>query len=314
MNPAAVIPCLAAFPACQRTLEFDRFLPGHVNRARRVRLTASGKCINAARVLRRLGGNSLVLTFIGGETGDFIRAELTREGLPAELVEVSEPTRYCQTLLDGAQHTATELVEESLIPPARAWDELAARFAQRLQGAPVALLSGTLPPGAPQDFWARLIRLATAAGVPVILDSHGEALWEALGAHPLLVKPNRGELARTAGLSCGSPAEIRASAVRLLERGAGMALISDGPEAAWLVTAESSWRLQPPRVTPVNPIGCGDALAAGLARALAGGMSPVDAARHGLACATASCLHPDPGELDAARVPELLERVGLEPA
>lgn len=313
MNPAAVIPCLAAFPACQRTLEFDRFLPGHVNRARRVCLTASGKSINAARALRRLGGNSLVLAFVGGETGNFIRTEVRREGLAADWVEVNEATRYCQTLLDGTLHTATELVEESLIPPARAWDELAARFTQRVQGAPVAVLSGTLPPGAPQDFWNRLIRLATAAGVPVILDSHGEALWSALDAHPLLVKPNLHELARTGGLPCGSPAEIRASARRLVERGAGMALISDGAEAAWLVTAERSWRLQPPRITPVNPIGSGDALAAGLAWALVGGKSPAEAARYGLACATAACMHPHPGELEAARIPELLDQVVLEP-
>src|SRR5690606_28083215 len=47
--------CLSTSPTMQRTLVFDRVIPGDTNRADEVHDYASGKAVNAARVLHTLG-------------------------------------------------------------------------------------------------------------------------------------------------------------------------------------------------------------------------------------------------------------------
>ena len=61
-------------------------------------------------------------------------------------------------------------------------------------------LSGSLPPGVPADFYARLTSIANEADVPVFLDSSGDALKQGVeGGKPYLIKPNMKEFAELAG-------------------------------------------------------------------------------------------------------------------
>jgi tagatose 6-phosphate kinase len=76
------------------------------------------------------------------------------------------------------------------------------------------------------------------------------------------------------------------------------AAVASGEQVTW-VTA--------PRIEQVrNPIGAGDVLTAALAAALEAGLDVVEAARRGVAAAAASVEAPRAGDLDAARMAELL--------
>jgi sugar/nucleoside kinase (ribokinase family) len=77
---------------------------------------------------------------------------------------------------------------------------------------------------------------------------------------------------------------------------AGAAVCADGA-VTWLAA---------PRVSVVNPIGAGDVLTAALAAGLEAGEDVVSAARRGVAAAAASVEVGRAGELDAARMRELL--------
>ena len=95
----------------QRTLFFDEFHPGEVNRAKRVLETASGKGVNVARVATILGEKARVLTVAGGRRGELFVKGLKADGINACIVPVRGETRVCQTLIGG--DVVTELVEES---------------------------------------------------------------------------------------------------------------------------------------------------------------------------------------------------------
>ena len=86
-------------PAWQRTLEYDRFVVGKVNRARRVSETASGKGVNVARVAQQLGAKVRLLTVAGGHWGRLLKQSLREEGLNSRIINVRSETRICQTLL-----------------------------------------------------------------------------------------------------------------------------------------------------------------------------------------------------------------------
>jgi fructose-1-phosphate kinase PfkB-like protein len=146
----------------------------------------------------------------------------------------------------------------------------------------------------------------------VILDARGLPLLEALNAHPLVVKPNRRELAETFGIDAGDDTAVRQAMIEVTRRGAGWIIATMGADGALLTNGRQFWRLQVPVIQPVNPIGSGDAFAAGLAAALSDGQDIPDACRLAAACAAANALTDQAGFIDAQRLPELEKGMSLK--
>jgi tagatose 6-phosphate kinase len=170
-----MILCLGTTPTAQRTLIFERVTLDAVNRAAEVHEHASGKSVNVARVAHSLGEPVLATGFLGGDRGAFLRRELDRAGIAHDFVTVSPQTRLCTTVVDRSNKTATELVEESAAVGAGDWNRLAETFSSAVSRAKLCVLSGSLPPGGPAQFYADCVRIAQTAGCPVILDA-GDAL------------------------------------------------------------------------------------------------------------------------------------------
>jgi tagatose 6-phosphate kinase len=141
----------------------------------------------------------------------------------------------------------------------------------------------------------------------VLVDAQKAPLRAALEEGPFLVKPNLEEAVATLGLPDGEP---EAAVAALTGAGARWALVSVGD--AGLLLGDNSgglWRIEPPRIEAVNPIGSGDAMAAGLALSLHQGSSVPDAAVYGTACAAANTLTPTSGEVRPEDVDGLISRV-----
>src|SRR5687767_2814604 len=108
-----MILCVGTTPVMQRTIVFPRLQIDAVNRAVEVHETASGKSINVARVAHTLGEEVLATGFLGGDSGKFIRADLSSARIAHDFVEVTPKTRMCVTVMDESSGHATELVEEA---------------------------------------------------------------------------------------------------------------------------------------------------------------------------------------------------------
>lgn len=307
-----MIVCLGTTPTVQRTMIFEAFHLDAVNRARHVMETASGKSINVARVARTLGADAVATGFLGGRTGQWIRSDLADSGIAADFIDVAPPTRTCVTIVDEAAGTSTELVEESSEVAAEAHEGLLKSLSGLLGGRRVLVLSGSLTPGAPQDFYARCTALANAAGVRVIIDGRGEPLEQAMAQRPAMVKPNVAELAATLGRSLDDESAIVAGAGELVQRGAERVVITRGPEPMIAVDAERAWRVRGPDVTGKYPIGSGDSLAAGLAVAMAREAPFEQMLKLAMACGMANALVPMPGHVEAQTVREIEQRVRVE--
>ena len=300
-------------PAVQRTLLFESLQVGEVNRARGLHVTAAGKVTNAARVATTIGGHAMMATFLGGDPGRFVAAELEASGIGYEASWVQGPTRTCITLIpdDGP---VTELVEEAPEVSEEAVAGLEEIVARRLDEAELLCLTGSLPPGVPDSFYARLIRRAREADVPAFVDAQKALLRNALVEGPYLVKPNLDETAAAFGLALGDDveADTEAAVVALTGAGAEWALVSTGVTGAVLGNSSGGrWRLEPPRVEAVNPIGSGDSLAAGLAVAFARGEAVPEAAAFGTACAAANVLTATSGVVRVEDVERLRSGVRL---
>jgi tagatose 6-phosphate kinase len=267
-------------PALQQILLFDALTLGEVNRARQVHWGASGKVLNAVRALHHLGAECKTLTLVGGRTGESIRRDIADLGITARWIEGSTPTRICTTLLDRMRKQATELVPNAAEATAEELDRFRAAYVEEAARAAIVVLIGSLPVGTPPGYYRELLAHTPGKGV---LDARGPELLEALHARPFLVKPNRGELQQTLGRQVRNDAELFDVMREINERGAEWVVVTDGGNPVYARSSLHLYRLQPPPVEVVNPIGCGDCMAAGIAQGLQMGLEPLDAIRRGLA-------------------------------
>jgi tagatose 6-phosphate kinase len=310
-----VIITLGTTPTVQRTMTFDRLVIDGVNRATAVRQFASGKSVNAARVLHTLGESVVTSGIVGGDAGAFMRTDLDAAGIAHEFVDTTPvETRLCLTIVDESAGTATELVEESRAPDPAVFSELLETLSELLARtqSDVLVLSGTLAPGAGDDYYARCLRLAHRAGAQTVLDARGAPLKRALAERPTVVKPNRTELSATVGAPVDSDDALRDAIRAVVSMGAGWAVVTNGPHDTIVSDGSRFWRVGPPEIDAVNPIGSGDSFAAGLAAALRGGHEVPQATMLATACAAANALTPDAGHVRNEDVSRLAAQIRVE--
>ncbi len=282
-------------PVWQRTLVFDKIIPGKVNRAVRVSETASGKGVNVARVASILGADVKLLTVAGGNRGQLLKTQLKRQGLKASVVPVKAETRICQTLLSA--DSPTELVEEAGSLTSTEVKEVLHKFSLNVRKADLVVLTGTVPKGCGDDFYGHLIDESTRCGVRVLIDTQKAQLRNALKRWPFLVRINRDELTAATGIKTAGRKSILLALGKLMKRGPHWAVISDGVNRIYLseTPGTSVSTLTPPRVQAKNPTGSGDAMMAGIAVGLVRGQSMLEAVRFGTACGTANAMIAEPG-------------------
>jgi tagatose 6-phosphate kinase len=298
-------------PAWQSVMRFSSLTPGEVNRATATWSCASGKVLNVAVALRHLGADCRAVTVLGGPPAVSTEGEFAALGIDLVVVPTHATTRTCTTLLDDATGRTTELVENAAAITDAEQRAFVTAYADAVASAKVAVLSGSLPAGTPHTLYRELMAVTPC---PVVLDARGPELLAALGEKPLLVKPNREELARTVGATITCDEELFAAMEQLRSLGALWVVVTDGPRPISVVGPEGRCRLFPPPLDSVeNPIGSGDCLAAGFAVAIGNGQAPVDALRYGIACATENCRSLFAGRLDRERVSAWASQIVIEP-
>ena len=287
-------------PAWQQIMRFARLQPGEVNRAADVHWCASGKAINVGLALAALGVSAHTLSPAGGWSGQAMRVELEQRNVPATWTPTQTPARICTTILNDADGSSTELVENAARLTEVELDDFQTKYRVLASQAKLEVLTGSLPTGTPTTFYRTLLEQTPC---PVVLDARGPELLAALSCKPRVVKPNREELAMTVGRALPEHADVLAAMRELIEQGAQGVVVTHGKAAIWVMEGPDSWELTPPVVLPVvNPIGCGDCLAAGIAWGLARGESLVDAVRLGIAAASDNVTQLLPARLSGERI------------
>jgi 1-phosphofructokinase family hexose kinase len=307
-----MILCIGTTPAAQRVMAFRKLTIDAVNRAVTTLDGVAGKSVNVAKVLQALGEHPMAVGFLGGDRGEDVRALLEERGIEQEFVKVAPRTRQCITLLETSAGTHTELVEESQPVAPADYEELMRVIRRRMKGCRAIVMSGTITPGGPVDLYYQGTQMAHAAGALPVVDAQGAALFEALRAKPALVKPNRPELAATLGRELKDEAAVMSAMRELCERGAQRVVITAGKDPALAFDGQSWWRVHAPRIAATNPIGCGDAFAAGLVWRLLRGEDLGQACRWAGAAGAANALTVQAGEVHRNDVERLAGEVRVE--
>ncbi|MEV7071455.1 1-phosphofructokinase family hexose kinase [Streptomyces sp. NPDC093990] len=264
-----------------------------------------GKGLNVARVLAALGHEVTVTGFTGGATGRTVQEQLTAvPGLVDALVPVTGPTRRTIAVVDERSGDTTQLNEPGPTVTPAEWSAFQEAYEDLVPSVSAVALCGSLPPGVPVGAYAGLVRTAKAAGVPVLLDTSGEALRRGVAARPDILKPNAEELSELTGSH--EPLRATQDARR---RGARSVVATLGKDGLLAVTPEGRWRATLPTPVSGNPTGAGDSVVAALLSGLVRQLPWPTRLTHAAALSAATVLTPTAGDFDRPTYEDLLNRV-----
>ena len=265
-------------PSIDRTATLPGpLVPGGVHRIGTVTDEPGGKGVNVARALALAGLDTVAVLPAGGH--DPILAGLREQGVRFHAVPVAGAVRTNLAITEPDGTTTKVNEPGAALSPAEA-DSLVAAVVELARSADWVVLSGSLPPGLPEDWYSQMVAVLRPFGCKVAVDT-SDAPLTALArnleqAAPDLIKPNSEELASIAGVSAaelesavsrGDSDPVVRAARRLIDRGVGAVLATLGAAGALLVDADGAWLATPPPIQPRSTVGAGDSSLAGYVRA-----------------------------------------------
>ena len=302
-------------PAVDLWTSVERIVPVSKLRGTSQRRDPGGGGINVARVIKRLGGDVSAIYSVGGVTGELLRKLLDKAGVASRTFAIAEETRedfFVSEISTGQPY-------RFILPGPRLseseWQECL-RLLSGIEPFPrFVVASGSLPDGVPDDFYARVARIAKQRGARMILDTSGRALAEAVAEGVDLIKPNLREMRELAGSESSNANEWEAAARALVHSGkVAVIALTMGHLGAVLVTRDQVLRAQPLPVTPVSAVGAGDSFLGALIWRLAAGADLRESFRQAVAAGAAALLNPGTELCRPDDVKRLAEKVILKAA
>jgi 1-phosphofructokinase/tagatose 6-phosphate kinase len=300
--------------AIDRTVAVPNFRLGRRHRAVESRTVAGGKGINVARALNLLGRPVIATGFVGGPSGTRVLEQLHEESVLTDFTRIAAETRINLAVIDPTSGDQTEINERGPAVSPEEVKRLFDRIAYLAGGAKICVLAGSVPPGAGDDLYARLIDDLTRRGVPVVLDAEGEAMLAGVRAGASMVTPNEAEAEELVGQEFADRGDLAQGLLELVRLGAGEAAITR-PEGCVAAVGEGNSRrlleVHTEPLEPVSTVGSGDAFLAGYVAARYEGRAPEDCLAYGVACGAESTQHFGAGTVDRNQVERLLGEVSV---
>lgn len=299
-------------PARDRTVVIPDFAAGKVNRIKSFRDDPGGKGINVSKVIKSLGGRSVAMGILGGNTGEYIRKCLDDMSIENDFVFVDAETRTNIKVFDDMNLVTTDINEAGAPVDDITLDKVLERILNRAEEGDIVVFAGKIPTGAPSDLLYNWIGRLKENGVMSVLDADSKTLKEGVKAAPMLIKPNETELGELLGEKMDSLKKIHAGAKRVMtDYGIPFIAVSMGADGALFVTRNSSYRAMGLKIEAKSTVGAGDAMAAALAYGINSGMNEIDACRLSVAASAAAVMCEGTQSSDRETIDALYEKVEI---
>jgi len=310
MNPAVdKVYWVESLKVCQITQE--EFL----TRATRSSTSAGGKGANISRFLSAFGVDNVAMGFVGGNTGHVVVRYLQRKGVTTNFVWIHEETRVNVTILEeGRSHSPNLINERGPTVTPEEIERFMRRFQRMAKRASWIVLGGSLPQGVDVGIYAELTKIARASGAKVVISAGGEALSQAVGACPYLIKPDTREHMVFEGKALTTTESIVAAARHVIDLGVQMVVISHDVTGDIVLTPEASWEIEAKVPTSAfkNLVGADDAFLGGILLKLTQDAPVEEALRFGMAAGIASAESEKKICEDRATVEAEMKKISVE--
>lgn len=279
-------------PALDKSLVVEKLIPEKKLRCSNTAMEAGGGGINVSRAIQKLGGESIAIFPSGGLNGRCLNQILETQNITFKSIPVSNQTRENFTVTESFANAQYRFVMPGSFL-SNAEIEACITGITSLNPSPTIIVaSGSLPPGVPDNFFARLAVIAKQIGAKYILDTSGIPLKLALQECVYLLKPNLSELCSLVEKDYLQLVEVDAAAQEVIKKArCEVIVVSMGPAGAMLVTANEQERIPAPVVKKLSTVGAGDSMLGGMAWMLEQLATLKEVVRFGVACGTAATMN-----------------------
>lgn len=292
-------------PSIDYVVQVNQLNLGELNKMENEMKLPGGKGINVSQVLHGLDYDTTALGFLGGFTGNFIADALDNKSIRSNFTLIKDDTRINIKLKSGTETEINGCGPEIL--PHEAENLL--RQIENVTSQDTIILSGSIPPSLNNDFHQQMIKRIVASDAVFVIDTTGDILKSALPYRPLLVKPNKDELAELFEVTLSNQNDIIHYGKRLLGLGAEHAIVSMGAEGALLFTDNGIFHGSTPAGQVKNSVGSGDAMIAGFTGKFMETGDVMEAFRMSLASGSATAFLDDLA--DAEDIFPLLKKIDI---
>ncbi len=275
-------------PSTDVTIELDSLNVGKTNVVKSKTLSFTGKSLNVAIGVARLGKEVYTTGLMYNENGAMFENALDKEGIPFTFVwnkgRVRENYKFIdsRSMLTEVNDVGEEVGKEKL-------NEVLAMVSMLSARSNVTVLSGGLPRGVGDDFYTGLARAVSPNSMKII-DATGGRTFAALQEGADLVKPNLDELENMLARRITDKEEMLSACYELLDRGAKRVLLSLGKQGAVITDGSETYYCKSMNVAVNSTVGAGDGMVAAAAIALEEGRSLKEILLFGVAAGTATVM------------------------
>lgn len=299
--------------ALDRVLFIERFTQGQPMRASKFVDCVGGKGFDVSVALRGLGVETVGLGIVAGRRGMDLVNLMKGYGIQLDLVWGTGETRLAHVIVETDRHEHNHIITPAPPVSVNQREDLLRLYRLRLATTTYVVIAGSIAPELPEDFYKILIHLAQEAGKPILVDSHGELMRQALLAVPTIAKMNRSEFSRTIQVAVDSEEKLLKEGSTFSHRYPFINLvITDGKAGIWIFTPNGVFHAAAPPQEAVNAAGAGDAASAALAWRLSLGESWPEALRWAAAVSAASVLTEATAEVNQVDVADLIVKTEVK--
>ncbi len=277
-------------PSIDCTVELEQLNVGRLNRVNNKIITCSGKALNSAIGVRRLGGDSFATGFMYDENGSLFQQTLDNEGVKHTFVWNKGSVRMNYKIVDN-KSMLTEINDKGEVVEREKQKELLSLVANLSKKASVVIISGSLPEGVSDDYYGELVK-SVDKNAKVIVDTSSQKLLSAISNGVYLVKPNLTELQDTVGKKLETIEEYLEGCNYLIDKGAENVLLSLGRKGAILTNKNQAYFCKSASVAVNSTVGAGDSMVAAVGVMTEKGVSYEEILRSAVAAGTASITTP----------------------
>ena len=293
--------------ALDRVIYIEAFQPEAYMRSTRMVTSVGGKGLDASVALRTLGAETVGLSFVAGATGQELARVLESYGITPDLIWVEGETRIAHVIVETDYHRHSHVLTGQLDVSPDAWQRLLDRYQSNLPEADWVIAGGSLPASVPVSAYKTLSEMALSRDKPILIDSRGQPILEAIKARPTVLKMNRAEYIETFGVAAETVTELKPHVERLAKsQGLTNIVITSGGGGILAHTLEGTFLATAPRQRQVNAAGAGDAVSAALSWRLSQGDSWPDALRWAAATGAAVVLTEGTADCHMADIQRIL--------
>lgn len=309
----AHIVALAMNPAIDKSVSIDRVVPEKKLRCSRPQYDPGGGGINVSRAIRKLGGRSTLFYTSGQSHGRILESLLDEEGLDHLPMRIEGRTRASFTVDESSTGQQYRFSTPGPELKQNEWEQCLQAVMSIDPSPDYLVVSGSIPPGVPADYYAQLARFSRRIGAKMILDATGEPFIKATREGVFLIKPNLREFRSLVGKEIEEEAQQVAESERLIAAGhSKVVVVSLGAAGALMVWEGGCERLRAPTVSIKSKVGAGDSMVAGIVTAMAAGAPPVEAVQYGVAAGAAAVMTPGTMLCRHADTQKLFRRISEE--